>query len=279
MDYITFNKRIKSYQASNFKEKEALGGTWRGKCYEHILKVKTREDLIWEYNVLPCVQQIDSIEGRLLKGSRLHQCAHHLNSSQMLCYNFFRPFLLAKDGHAVPKPELRNLLLQSCGVTVSENTGCEFESASDFHDRTNYDLHIKDTDGTEVFFEIKYTEPGFGSGKNDPNHNKKLKEIYLRRIEQCTAINKKAALVPQTFLKHYQMFRNSLGITGCNKHAIFIFPKDNSSLKKEAEHFKSAYLTGADAANVHFLTWEEILALLPDTQHKNEFVNKYFGYK
>lgn len=279
MSSISFDKQIKARLASDFPEKGALGGTWRGKSYEHILKVRSREDLIWEYNVLPAVRQIDSKEGRLLKGAQLHQCAHHLNSSQILCYNFFRPLLLAKDKGAVPKPELSSLLLEGCGVTLSENAQCEFESASRFHDRTNFDLYINDDNGTEVFFEIKYTEQHFGNGKNDPRHNDKFLKTYLPMIGHCSAIDKKAASDPKIFFRHYQLFRNTLGITGSNKYTLFIYPADNSSLAREAKLFKDSFLTGPDAANVHFLTWEEMTSLLPDSQHKNEFINKYLGYK
>lgn len=63
MSSISFDKQIKARMASGFPEKGALGGTWRGKSYEHILKVRSREDLIWEYNVLTAVRQIDSTEG------------------------------------------------------------------------------------------------------------------------------------------------------------------------------------------------------------------------
>ncbi len=107
MSSISFDKQIKARLASDFPEKGALGGAWRGKSYEHILKVRSREDLIWEYNVLPAVRQIDSKEGRLLKGAQLHQCAHHLNSSQILCYNFSGLYCWQKTKEPSPNRNFR----------------------------------------------------------------------------------------------------------------------------------------------------------------------------
>ena len=66
------------------------GGLYQGRPYCHILFVEDDK-------------QNEAIKKNLLKGvksdmlAKLHTDAHHLNSSQILCYNFFRP-LITNDG-------------------------------------------------------------------------------------------------------------------------------------------------------------------------------------
>ena len=43
---------------------------------------------------------------------------------------------------------------------------------------TNFDFHISDGD-KEYFFEIKFTENGFGKASNDDRHSQKIKDIYI----------------------------------------------------------------------------------------------------
>ena len=77
------------------------GGLYKGRAYCHILFVEDEG------------KKFDVVKKNLLKGvnadllKNLHADAHHLNSSQILCYNFFRP-LIDKNGNA--KQELVDFL-------------------------------------------------------------------------------------------------------------------------------------------------------------------------
>lgn len=94
-----------------------IPGLWQGKGAprKHILgkpsSPKERADLINKYSLLPNVPLVDS--GTI----HLHQYAHHLNSSQIMCYNFFRPMIEGFDGTMYhPKDDLIKLF----GMEVDE---------------------------------------------------------------------------------------------------------------------------------------------------------------
>ena len=91
-------------------------GLWREKPYCHILFVEDDK-------------QKEAIKKNLLKGvkadmlSDSHTYAHHLNSSQILCYNFFRP-LIDKNGGATQ--ELVDRLSEQ-GIPIEKGAKCTFE--------------------------------------------------------------------------------------------------------------------------------------------------------
>lgn len=99
-------------------------GFWRGKGpYNHIIgnpKSKSQEqiDIINKHILLPNVPKIEH-------DIHLHTNAHHLNSSQIMCYNFFRPMMNEKY---IPNDKLVDLI-SSLIDTPIEKTGalCAFE--------------------------------------------------------------------------------------------------------------------------------------------------------
>ena len=70
-----------------------IPGLWqqKGQPKTHILgnpsTSEQKAELINKYSLLPNVPSIDC------NTIHLHRCAHHLNSSQIMCYNFFRPLV------------------------------------------------------------------------------------------------------------------------------------------------------------------------------------------
>ena len=93
------------------------GGLYQGREYCHILFTENEE------------QKKEVIKKNLLKGvkadmlSKPHTDAHHLNSSQILCYNFFRP-LIDKNGGATQ--ELVDRLSEQ-GIPIEKGAKCTFE--------------------------------------------------------------------------------------------------------------------------------------------------------
>ena len=144
-----------------------IKGEWHGKptSHRHILRIddEPKVEIIRKYNLLKSAQ----IEPFLL--SKPHNEAHHLNSSQIMCYNFFRPQLNA-DGF-VQKP-LKDLLNSIIGSTYGEGKAC-FEyidhNSEEKKGKTNYDFYVNFED-MKVFFEIKYTENKFDHCKINDGH-------------------------------------------------------------------------------------------------------------
>lgn len=109
-------KEFKKIVIDNMPE-NPIPGLWQGKGAprKHILEKpsspKERADLINKYSLLPNVPLVDS------DTIHLHHCAHHLNSSQIMCYNFFRPMIEGFDGVMYhPKDALIKLLEKKVGA-------------------------------------------------------------------------------------------------------------------------------------------------------------------
>ena len=147
-----------------------IEGTYNGRPYKHILKLdRNKIDIVKKFNILEDVNKDMLTE-------KLHRFAHHLNSSQILCYNFFRPMLTDK-GKACK--QLVDLLANK-GIKIEKGAECKFEYNDNLGDNTEFDFHIKGRN-IEVFFEIKYTEYGFGRAKKDERH-KKSPSVFLKEL-------------------------------------------------------------------------------------------------
>ena len=156
-----------------------IGGSWQGKGeYDHILKIEdgqTQCEVVKTYNVL------EGIDRDLLT-TKLHSDAHHLNSSQILCYNFFRPLIDSANG----SPKLVEKL-QNFGVDIATISECEFEHKDDKGDGTEFDFYIKGKNSkgadTKVFIEVKYTEASLRyskafSPKTRARYERKYNGVY-----------------------------------------------------------------------------------------------------
>lgn len=231
-----------------------LGGKWtNGKSYDHILKIDkghNQLDIIKSYNVL------SGINADLL--SAPHRFAHHLTSSQVMCYNFFRPLM---DSHGKLSEELKELF-EKKNISIPEDSICEFE-AINTKDNTSYDMKIN-----HITFEIKYTENGFGKAKSDDRHQLKFEETYKGMLETCNCL----ISVPdkQTFFKYYQLFRNILHIDDKNKFAVFIFPRGNKRCVKEFEEFNKL-IEDEYKNNIQVWYWDDLLKGKEDS----DFYQKY----
>ena len=137
-------------------------GQWQGKGEPkaYILgkpsSQKERAEMINKYALLKSVKHIDH------KKIHLHQYAHHMNSSQIICYNFFRPLMEDADGEMHAKESLVKLIGHVIGEELEHQGGtCNFEYIDHSKEKTNFDFYFKNG-SVEVLFEVKYTEQPVG---------------------------------------------------------------------------------------------------------------------
>lgn len=252
-----------------------IGGSWQGKGeYDYILKFtedknsarskQNRYELVCKYNIL------DGVDTTKFKQKDMHSFAHHLNSSQVLCYNFFRP-LIDKNGGATQ--ELVDRLSEQ-GIPIEKGAKCTFEYTDNLdkmekkRDKpTEFDFHIIGSD-VEVFFEIKYTENNFGGAKKNDNHKEKYELVYKPLLEKAPCLNHTPEF--KEFAKFYQLYRNTIRIMDKNKHLILLYPKNNTTVNYEATTFIEDKIKERYRGNIHILYWEDIVK-------EGELYEKYFA--
>lgn len=285
MSYKTFKEnvlcRLGKYKYEELKIKE--NGIFRykkeNKPYLHILPInkgKSKTDVVKEYNVLSCLKD----EEFLINENDLHRYAHHLNSSQLMCYNFFRPYIEVEGDKLRPNNALIDLLRKYIAINQYDDAICQFEYVqqdSEYNgEGTNFDFYLKSGE-TEVFFEIKFTEAGFGKCDCDEKHKNKFGTIYKTLIKGCPAI-KKPITYGKEFCRNYQLFRNSIRTKDNNKYVIFIYDENNSYCKKQLQEFFDNYIKDEYKNNIIGITWQNIVEK-SESPYKDEFIKKYLSYK
>ena len=237
-----------------------IPGLWQGKGAprKHILgkpsSPKERADLINKYSLLPNVPLVDS--GTI----HLHQYAHHLNSSQIMCYNFFRPMIEGFDG-VMYHP--KDALIKLFGMEVDEelehkNAVCNFEYIDKSKDNTNFDFYFK-SNQIEVFCEIKYTEEGFAKSSRAKDPHERFESVYKPMIDKAKDIFVNGSISESVFnTKYYQLARNAIRATSSGKHVFFICPRSNENLMNQFDQF-SKCLTDEGRKRVKLITWGEIV--------------------
>ena len=249
-----------------------IGGTYNYKgtivAHDHILNI---EDGQSKLEVVKLHNLLEGVSGDLLK--KLHRDAHHLNSSQILCYNFFRPLI---DSNGSPKLVEK---LKSFGVEIETITRCEFEHKDSKGDGTEFDFYIegKNSNGAavKVFIEVKYTESSLRnsdafSKDKKTTYEKKFEETYTPMFETQQCLKK----IPSydEFYTYYQCFRNVLRVENENTYSIFLYPSKNEIAKKFCE-FKDFLADSEEnklyGSNVLFKNWEDIVK-------EGKLYDKYF---
>lgn len=253
--------------------KEIVPGCWKGvtkDSYTHILPLdREKKPRMARIKAIQDYLGIKIDKKFLSKKGSLHQYAHHLNSSQLLCYMAFRP-LLTDDYH--PTAAMRTLLasITKNSINISEEAQCDFEYNDDMKweqknepEGTSFDFHISDIDKHEYFFEIKFTEDGFGKAKKDDEHERKFNEVYLGKIKDV--LNKEVTL--DEGLKYYQLFRNIIRGDSDKKTIVLITDNNNPATKYELEMFQEKYMADSKV-NVIYLTWQEVCEQWPENVEK-----------
>ena len=270
--------KLADYKKDVLKIEESGIFRYRGKKHpkKHILPIppgKSIQDIVKEYNVLKCLKSED-----FLIEKDLHRYAHHLNSSQLMCYNFFRPYIIKEGSKTCPNDALIDLLSKYIAINKCDDAECQFEyvQGGEYEgEGTNFDFYLK-SGGTEVFFEIKYTEAGFGKCDNDNRHEEKFKRIYAGLIDKCPAIEGSITFNDE-FCNNYQLFRNSIRATGKNKYVIFIYEENNQYCKQQLDEFLEKFITDDyKNKNIIGITWQDFVRN-STSSHKVEFIQKYLS--
>ena len=72
------------------------------------------------------------------------------------------------------------------------------------------------------------------------------------------------------YTHYYQLYRNAIRITDKNKHLILLYPKNNTTVNKEATTFIEDKIREEYRGNIHILHWEDIVK-------EGELYEKYFA--
>ena len=226
-----------------FKEtwiKKALGvNEYKRAIYEHLNQYKLRvlkieEDGYWVnkdgekqfYNhILPDNQieknlinsaYFDSIKrvyDQLKQKGEIHLGFKNLNSSQAFALNFFQPLIE------------ENLLGEMFELGDIKKSCFEMKCKDD----TQFDFFIE-SECCEVSFEVKYSEEGFGTARNDISHQNKWKELYEKDIKQIAP-----EISEDDFFSEYQLWRNILFTLNDKHKSFFLFPSFRKDLKETIE--------------------------------------------
>lgn len=268
MRYDEFRRRIINHLEKYNPGNGVYSERWK-KTYRHIVAIPEG----WSKRKVICdIIQSDGVNPDLY--SKPQQFAHHLNSSQVVCYEFFRSMI---NPDSTPTESLVRFVGSVVGVTVSGSAHCDFEYNEPYYgvngkrERTEFDFHIKDdTTGVELFFEIKYTEQDFGPWDKTHATEQNFLNFYAPLIEKCTCLKSKPAF-DDDFVRHYQLFRNVLRVDGRNRYSIFLYPGNNEKTESQYSEFAQKYLKDTD--HVKSVHWEDVEEFMTEN-----FRSKFFVY-
>ena len=246
--------------------------------YDHIISnpkdSKERERIVNEYLLLP---DVPKIQGEI----KLHPDAHHMNSSQIMCYNFFRPLLKEYNKNKKdykPSDELVDLVGKIIDTPLeNKNSSCKFEYIQPNTDTTNFDFYLKCSD-VEVFFEIKYTEKEFAKKKVTPDSELQYEKVYKPMISKAEHIFKDKTISASDFLKNFQLLRNAIRAIDNNKYVVFICPRAHDNLVNQYNKFKEQFLSPKGEEHVKLVTWESLLTAAENILiRQGEFCKRYIS--
>lgn len=201
-----------------------FGGLFRGRTYGHILAKK--EDVV--RLLLDARMQSATACKALFGGSlRFQRCAHHVNSSQIMCLNFFGPQLLTRENI------LKDILCK-VGIALKGRILCADEGYSQFEyqptlsgDRTNFDLRICTDEDEEIFVEAKYTENEFGKPSKGSLKDSEWK-FYSQLCEKSLYLK---GISREAFYSDFQVNRNIAHVANHKQYCVFFVPRSNPSLR------------------------------------------------
>ena len=254
-------------------------GLFRGHGpYDHIISNPNstdRERIVNEYLLLP---DVPKIQGEI----KLHPDAHHMNSSQIMCYNFFRPLLKEYNKNKKdykPSDELVDLVGKIIDTPLeNKNSSCKFEYIQPNTDTTNFDFYLKCGD-VEVFFEIKYTEKEFAKKKVTPDSELQYEKVYKPMISKAEHIFKDKTISASDFLKNFQLLRNAIRAIDNNKYVVFICPRAHDNLVNQYNKFKEQFLSPKGEEHVKLVTWESLLTAAEELSiNQGEFCKRYISF-
>jgi len=136
-----------------------------------------------------------------------------------------------------------------------------------------------------MYFEIKYTESGFGKAKHDTEHINKFRDIYMPLLKNHKAIND-CCKNEDFFLGNYQVMRNLVHIDK-DSYVIFIYPEENRGIRQGALSAKKDIIENDWKDHFVTFTWEDLINKLKDglesqnliNYYEKDFSDKYLRYK
>lgn len=233
--------------------------------YNYILpKDKAQLNIIEKY-------RNDFFASDYCKSITFHKYFHHLNSSQAMCINFFYPLI---------KEELFKLILDIMGIDGDINYNSKdtcFEKESELEQtpkrKSNFDFYINLDPGTKVYFEIKYTENGFGKAKHDDEHIKKFHETYMPLLENNPVINDRFK-EEDVFLNNYQIMRNLVHIKE-DSYVIFLYPEGNKAIRDAVLYAREEIIENGWKKRFIPFTFEELIRQLSNKLNSKELKDYY----
>lgn len=272
-------KKLAEYAEENPDLKGKMGGAHNKKgSYDYIIHTPEHD---WSLNL---IEPSDEMKKELESVRR--NDADHLNSSQVMCFNFFYP---------LKKQKLLHLVLKQIDSSVEwgNPTGVfEYESQleknkieelkksiKDKQKRkllkgvSNIDFCITTDNGYKVYFEIKYTENAFDKfGPDNKEFGKYIEKVKLmyQPLLDNSLIHEK--IEDECFVKHYQVIRNLIHYNDERHYVVFLLPKQNKSVWDEAIDVKK-YLHLDEHCTV--LDWSELTKQIKKESGLNDYYNRF----
>ena len=255
---MNYSDEIKKHM-SDYKKVEfstIKDGCYRGKSgYKHIFP--------W---ICGKLNLIETYRNDFLKDDlsnlRFNRFFHHLNSSQAMCINFLFPLIKEKKlGIILRKLEIYHDEVKY-ETALFEKDGIEKNNGQR---PTNFDFYFETQNGLKLYFEIKYTEDGFGKCKKDNEHLKKYENTY-RKLSDGKIVSKYQD--KDVFLDNYQIMRNLIHISD-DSYLVFIVPKDNKPVYTQATKAQE-FVEERYKDKIKVLLWDDLY----DIDEENDFSEK-----
>ena len=172
-------------------------------------------------------------------------------------------------------------VLKAMGVNEAlfQGAKAEFEKVFNDGEKTNFDFYLESTNQkNHLYIEVKYTEQGFGTCKNDDSHKNNFEKVYLKGISNSICLNDNAKKMKgkkdfPIMRKNYQLFRNILRVNSNNDYVVFLYPKANSIAESQFNKFKEKYISKQMSSHVLKAHWENFKQLMSP-----RFREKFFEY-
>lgn len=269
----TITTHLADYKSKSSRLKSRPDGTFRPKKYPHILEQTDLKYNLIDDVLISSIVSIQQTNGtpQLVQLSdkkhiHLHQFAHHLNSSQMMCINFFAPLL---------KPEWQDVLLELTGVPRVEGDSIatyDFEHIENTEEKTNFDFFIKTKQGLKIFFEIKYTEQEFSRTSSAVAASKASRWVKMYQ-KKVTTNPYYSGLDEAGFYEDYQIYRNLYYAASPSDYVIFVVPRGNQPL---TDQLGKHQIGTAFKDNAKILYWEDLVTETLQKVSRNSAMTKYF---